>query len=38
MTSQEIKYAKENSTMLSLIIQFIEFINSEVDSDKEKHD
>lgn len=32
MVSTEIKYAKENTTILALIIQFIEFINL----DKEK--
>ena len=35
MTPQEIQYAKENTTILSLIIQFIEFINDEV---KDKND
>jgi len=38
MTQQEIQYAKENSTMLSLFIKFFEFINSEIDEDKEKSD
>ena len=38
MTPQEIKYCKNNTTILSLFIQFIEFINSEVDEDKTKRD
>ena len=35
MSPQEIQYAKENTSILSLIIQFIEFINDEV---KDKND
>ena len=38
MTPQEIQYCKNNTTMMSLIIQFIEFINSEIDDDKRKKD
>jgi len=38
MTPQEIQFAKSNTTLLSLVIQFFEFINSEIDEDKEKYD
>ena len=38
MTPQEIQLCKNNTNMMSLIIQFIEFINSEVDFDKTKRD
>ena len=38
MTKQEIKYMKENSTILSLFIRLIEFIKSEIDNDKDKSD
>jgi len=30
MTSLEIKYFKENSCIISLIIHFIEFVNEEI--------
>jgi len=38
MTPQEIQYAKENTTMLSLFIHFIEFLNSESEEEKDKTD
>ena len=38
MTPQEIQFVKNNTSMLSLLIQFIEFINAEIDGDKTKKD
>lgn len=38
LNQQQIQFAKENTTMMSLIIQFIEFINTECNDDKQKND
>ena len=38
LNQQQIQFAKENTTMMSLIIQFIEFINTECNDDKHKND
>jgi len=38
MTPQEIKYIHENTTLLSIFVKLIEFINLEIDEDKEKSD
>lgn len=35
MTKQEIKYAKENTKLISLLISFIEYINGEIKDKKE---
>ena len=36
MTDYEIKYMKENTNVLSLVINFFEFINKEINDIKEK--
>ena len=36
MTNQELQYMKKNSSLLSLFILFIEFLNEEADSDDKK--
>ena len=38
MSPQEIQYCKENTSIISLVIQFIEFINKECNDDKQKND
>lgn len=37
MTPQEIKYYKKNTTILSIVLKFIEFINTEINEDKIKN-
>ena len=42
MNQQEINYINENTTLLSIFVKFIQFINQEIESDsddeKEKYD
>ena len=38
MNQQEINYIRENTTFLSIFISLIEFINNEINEDKEKSD